>query len=155
MHIPPPVVQCSTKGNIDFSWRQRAFALIGILILNSVHSFLCVYFYAFVSQHLLYFSFFRCGREPECCSQGSRSEESAGQTVVSARSRTSTRSIGAASSLVRSSKRCPLSSLPLRQFATGPSPPSLRTYLCKPPPAMDRLCPGEGVSRTQASAGKL
>lgn len=60
--------------------------------------------------------------------------------------------IGAASPPVGPSKRCPLSSLSLRRFAIRRF---LTTHLHKPPPAMDRLCPGEGVSRTQAPAGKL
>lgn len=94
----------------------ESFSIIGILILNSVHSFFCVYFYAFVSQRLPCFFFFRCGRKPECCNQGSRLQESAGQTVVSVRSWASARSISAVSLLVHPSKRCPLSSLALRHF---------------------------------------
>lgn len=39
MQIPPPFVQCSTEGNIDFSERQRAFALIVKLKLY----FLCIW----------------------------------------------------------------------------------------------------------------
>ena len=59
MQIPPPFVQCSTEGNIDFSERQRAFALIVELRLHP-----CFFFFFFswlllqLNYSMSYLSFF-------------------------------------------------------------------------------------------------
>lgn len=76
MQIPPPFVQCSTEGNIDFSERQRAFALIVKLQLYpSFFLFFC-WLLLQLNFSMSYLSFFpRCGAKTVCWSRGFHSEE--------------------------------------------------------------------------------
>lgn len=76
MQIPPPFVQCSTEGNIDFSERQRAFALI--VKLQLYPSFFLFFFWLLLQLNfsMSYLSFFpRCGAKTVCWSRGFHSEE--------------------------------------------------------------------------------